>query len=357
MSKAIARSVAAAVLATGGFLAAPAAAEETIKMTVSAGHPVVFLWVKHLHESFIPTVDAELAKTGTYKMQWNEAYGSTVAKIGSELETIEQGISDMGIVGTVFHSAKMPLQNVTYQVPFGPADANVVTSVMNSLHEKLPAMRRAWERYNQVYMGGFAIDNYGIVTRDPVTKVEDLNGKKLGGAGPNLNWFKGTGAVGVVGSLNTFYNDIKTGVYDGAIVFATAAVPAKLYEVAPHYTQVDFGAMYAGGVSVNKARWDEFPDEVKAAFREGAKVYGVNYLKEQTARVNASIEAYKKGGGKVVPLAPAERAKLAKMIPNPTSDWLKLTAEKNLPGKDVLKAYMDGVRATGFTFVRDFDKE
>jgi TRAP-type C4-dicarboxylate transport system substrate-binding protein len=357
MSKALPRSVTFAVLAAAGLIAAPAGAEETIKMTVSAGHPAVFLWVKHLHESFIPTVDAELAKTGKYKMQWNEAYGSTVAKIGSELETIEQGISDMGIVGTVFHSAKMPLQNVTYQVPFGPDDANVVTDVMDSLHEKLPAMQKAWERYNQVYMGGFAIDNYGIVTRDPIKKVEDLKGKKLGGAGPNLNWFKGTGAVGVVASLNTFYNDIKTGVYDGAIVFATAAVPAKLYEVAPAYTQVNFGAMYAGGVSVNKARWDAFPAEVKAAFRAAAKVYGVNYLKEQTARVNASIEAYNKGGGKVEPLDPAERAKLAKMIPNPAADWLKLTVEKKLPGKEVLKAYMDGARAKGFKFVRDFDKE
>ncbi|MGE5145549.1 MAG: C4-dicarboxylate TRAP transporter substrate-binding protein [Candidatus Eiseniibacteriota bacterium] len=357
MSKALQRSVAVAVMAAAGFVTTSAGAAETIKMTVSAGHPAVFLWVKHLHESFIPTVDSELAKTGKYKIEWNEAYGSTVAKIGSELETIEQGISDMGIVGTVFHSAKMPLQNVTYQVPFGPADANVVTAVMNELHEKLPAMQKSWERYNQVYMGGFAIDNYGLVTRDPIKTVEDLKGKKIGGAGPNLNWFKGTGAVGVVGSLNTFYNDIKTGVYDGAIVFATAAVPAKLYEVAPAYTQVNFGAMYAGGVSVNKTRWDAFPAEVKAAFRAAAKVYGVNYLKEQTARVNASIEAYNKNGGKVEPLAPAERAKLAKMIPNPATDWLKLTGEKHLPGKDVLKAYMDGVRATGFKFARDFDKE
>ena len=55
--------------------------------------------------------------------------------------------------------------------------------------------------------------------------------------------------------------------------------------------------------------------------------------------------------------APAERAKLAKLIPNPTTEWLKLTAEKNLPGKEVLKAYMDYIRSTGFKFARDFDKE
>ena len=62
-------------------LAAPASAQETVRLTVAAGHPPIFLWVKHLHETFIPTVDAELAKTGRYKVQWNEAYGGTLTKM------------------------------------------------------------------------------------------------------------------------------------------------------------------------------------------------------------------------------------------------------------------------------------
>ena len=38
-------------------------AQEQIKLTVAAGHPAIFLWVKHLKESMMATVDAELAKT------------------------------------------------------------------------------------------------------------------------------------------------------------------------------------------------------------------------------------------------------------------------------------------------------
>ena len=37
-------------------LAAPQArAQETIKLTMAAGHPPIFLWVKHLKESFMAT--------------------------------------------------------------------------------------------------------------------------------------------------------------------------------------------------------------------------------------------------------------------------------------------------------------
>lgn len=344
-----AASAAAALIA----LAAPASAQEQIKLTIAAGHPPIFLWVKHLKDSFMATVDAELATSGKHKIAWNEAYGGTLAKIGSELETMQQGISDVGIVATVFQSAKMPLNNVTYFVPYGPADANVLNAAIDKV-QQLPELVAEWSKYNLVYLAGFAIDNYGLATNFPIAKFEDLKGKKIGGAGPNLAWFKNTGAVGVQGSLNSFYNDIKTGVYDGAIAFITSAVPARLNEVAPHFTVVNMGAMYAGAVAVNKARFDKFPDEVKAAFRNGADAYKQAYVKEQTARIAAATEAWKKGGGKLTELAPAEQARLVKAIPNPTEEWIKQAGPN---AKKVLAAYMDAVRATGFKFQRDFDKE
>jgi TRAP-type C4-dicarboxylate transport system substrate-binding protein len=347
------RGVSAGVAALAFALAAPAGAQEQIKLTIAAGHPPIFLWVKHLKESFMLTIDAELAKGGKYKIAWTEAYGGTLAKIGSELETMQQGISDVGIVATVFQSAKLPLNNVTYFVPYGPADANIVTAAIDKV-QALPELTAEWRKYNLVYLAGFAIDNYGLATSFPIASMDDLKGKKIGGAGPNLAWFKNTGAVGVQGSLNSFYNDIKTGVYQGAIAFITSAVPAKLYEVAPHFTVVNMGAMYAGAVAVNKSRWDKFPPEVQAAFGKGAAAYKDAYIKEQTARIAAATDAWTKNGGKMTTLAPAEQAKLVKAIPNPTEAWIK---QAGPDAKKVLAAYMDAVRAGGFKFQRDFDKE
>jgi len=131
-------------------------------------------------------------------------------------------------------------------------------------------------------------------------------------------------------------------------------VPAKLYEVAPHFTVVNMGAMYAGAVAVNKSRWDKFPPEVQAAFRKGAAAYKDAYIKEQTARIAAATDVWKKNGGKIAELAPAEQARLVKAIPNPTDEWIK---QAGPAAKKVLAAYMDAVRAGGFKFQRDFDKE
>lgn len=79
----IRRGVTAAMAAMGlaALLlpAGPATAAETIPITVTAGHPPAFLWVKTLSESFIPGVNKRLMDGGDqYRIEWTEAYGGTV---------------------------------------------------------------------------------------------------------------------------------------------------------------------------------------------------------------------------------------------------------------------------------------
>ena len=133
--------------------------------------------------------------------------------------------------------------------------------------------------------------------------------------------------------------------------------PAKIFEVAPNYTEVDFGAMYAGAVAINKNRFDKFPEEVKVAFRRAGNAYRGAYLTEQTGRIASSREAWLKGGGKFNKLSSDDQARFVKLIPNPAKEWVKQTEAKGLPARKVLTAYMDAVRATGYKFPRDFDKE
>ena len=55
--------------------------------------------------------------------------------------------------------------------------------------------------------------------------------------------------------------------------------------------------------------------------------------------------------------ADAERARVAKAIENPTKAWIEAAAKAGYPAKDVLKAYMEGVRKEGGKFAREWDKE
>jgi len=202
-----------------GCAAVPALAAD-INVTVVAGHPPVFLWVKHLTHTFIPTVNAKL-EGAEYKINWKEAYGGTLVAVGGEIEAIEDGLAEVGIIPTLFAPSTLPLQNVTYNTPFGAPDAQTILDTMARLYEEIPGMKETWSEYNATYLGGgHALDNYLLMTNFPVKSIDDLKGRKLGAPGPAVTWLEGTGAVAVSGNLTPYYNDIQTGVFDGVIGFA-----------------------------------------------------------------------------------------------------------------------------------------
>jgi len=330
---------------------------KTHKITIVAGHPPIFLWVSLARDFFVPEVDKRLeAAGGKDKIVWNQAYGGTIAKLGGVLEAIETGVADMGFVGTIFEAPKMPLHNVSYLTPFGSSDIFWVVDTVTELQKQIPELRQEWTKYNQIYLGGAGLDTYGILTNFPVKTVDDIKGHKIAAPGPSANWLKGTGAVAVAGDLNTYYNSIQTGVYDGTLTFMTAAAALKLHEVAPHILVVDFGAQFAGGISINKDVFDSLSPETQKIFLEVGGEYAVRLAKAQTDRLNQSLAMMEKGGAKITRLSAAERKRWADALPNIPKEWAVSMEEKGLPGQKTVKGFLDGLRSRGAQLPRDWDK-
>lgn len=344
---------ATAAMAAAGGAAGPAAADD-FNITVVNGHPPIFLWVKHLSETFIPAVDAALEGSG-HSIEWQEAYGGSLAAVGGELEALEIGLAEVGVVPTVFEPNSLPLQNVSYFTPFGTSDAELVLDVVNDLHETVPGMVESWREYDIEYLGGgFALDNYLLMTNFPVETLDDLEGRRIAAPGPAVNWLEGTGAVGVSGDLTSYYNDIQTGVFDGVIVFPTAAAPARLHEVAPHLTITDFGAQYAGSVVANGAWYDNLPEAVQNALRTGASAYTQAYIAEQSERVEAAFETLTEGEGTVSELSAEERTRWAEALPDVAGNWAEDAESRGLPANAVLDAYIAALTEAGVELPRDW---
>jgi TRAP-type C4-dicarboxylate transport system substrate-binding protein len=347
------------IAALSAVLAMPAAAQaKTYRLSMVAGHPPIFLWVSLARDFFIPEVNKRLeAAGGKDKVNWNEAYGGTVAKIGGVLEALEAGIADIGFVGTLFEAPKMPLHNVTYMTPFGSRDIFIVVDTVTGLQEKIPAFAKEWSRHNQVFLGGAGLDTYGVLSNFSIHTVDDVDGHKLAAPGPAANWIQGTGAVAVAGNLNTYYNDIKTGVYEGTLTFMTAAAAGKLHEVAPHICMVNFGAQFAGGLSINKDVFDSFPPYMQEIFREVGAEWSKKLAEAQAAKAEAAMESMKKGGAEIVYLSDEERAKWANQLSNVPMEWAQTMDEKGLPGTETVHSFLNGLRERGVDLARDWDRE
>jgi TRAP-type transport system periplasmic protein len=315
------------------------ATAKTYKLTVAAGHPPIFLWVTLTRDFFIPEVDARLtAAGGKDKIVWNQAYGGTVAKLGGVLEAIEEGVVDMGFVATIFEAPKMPLHNVSYMTPFGTNDILTVVDTMTELQASIPAVAEEWTKNNQVFLGGVGLDTYGILTTFPVKTVEDISGHKIAAPGPSANWIKGTGAV------------------EGTLTFMTAASAIKVNEVAPNICMVNFGAQFAGGLSINTDVYESFPPYMQKIFKDVGNDYAKKLAQAQADRAAGAMKAMEQAGAKVIYLSDAERKRWADKLPNISMEWAESMEKKGLPGRQVLKGYLDGLRARNTVLVRDWDK-
>lgn len=344
-----------ALLASVAFSPFTAAADD-FSATIVAGHPPVFRWVKMLDEAFVPAVTAALEDSG-HSMTFTGQYGGAIAGVGEELETVEAGLAELGTCQALFDPAKMPVQNVTYYTPFVSDDVRRVSELMGRLqHEQ--SMQESYDKNGVVYVGApIVIDDYLLMTNFPVNSLDDLEGKKIGAPGAALNWLSGTGAVGVSGNLTTYYNELKTGVFDGVIVFASAALPGKLYEVAPHITRAGLGAQYAGSICANVDWWNGLPSEVQEAIKTASDETGEWYVSNLETAVSGAFDAMIAKGATVTDASDEMRAAWASGMENVAKNWAEGLDAQNTPGTKVLSKYMTEMRALGATPLRDWDKE
>lgn len=339
------------------LLSSTAALADSYNVTIVTGHPPVFRWVKMYPESFIPSVTKKLEAMG-HSIRFSEQYGGSIAGVGEELETVEAGLAEIGGCSTLFDPGKMAVQNVSYYTPFVTDDARLVADTLHELHITDPRMQQAYADNGVVYLGApTTIDDYVLMTNFPVNSLADLDGRKIAAPGAAINWLSGTGAVGVQGNLTTYYNELQTGVYDGVIVFASAAFPGKLYEVAPYLTKAGLGAQFAGLVCANVDWWEGLPEDVQTAFREAADETAAWYIGDLEKFVTIAYNAMEAAGTTITDASEDMRQEWASGMANAAKVWAEGLDAEGKDASGVLSLYMDKMRAGGAMPLRDWDKE
>ncbi len=326
------------------------------KMTAGSSHPPIVPWAKQLKDLVVPETAARAAKLG-HSIKWVEAYSGALYDFKETLEGVEDGRADVGWVGTLWETNKMPLHNVTFFAPFGSTSASANIAIMNEMYKTIPELDQQWTKHNQKLLGYFAGDEYVLLTKKPINTMEDLKGLQIFAPGAIGRWLEGTGATGVNGGLPVYYDGVKKGTADGVISPGTGILPFKLFEVAPFVTRLQLGASLPGGLTMNLDTWKKLEPEMQQMFLD----IGAEWSKTVTAQVDGfsakTFQILEKNPNVTVSTFPeAEMKKWAAAVPDIAGDWAKSVEAKGLPANAMLKAYMEGVRKSGQTPLRDWDK-
>ncbi|MEP3297001.1 MAG: C4-dicarboxylate TRAP transporter substrate-binding protein [Pseudoruegeria sp.] len=349
-------ALATAIAVTGTVVPQSITAQETINVTVLSGYTDRTAWIDNLKNFWMPEVNNRLAETGNYKLKYTEAFG-TVVKPRGELEGVQRGIGQIGLIVTAFHTDKIPLSSVSYVTPFVSVDLALTSRINDELTFTIPEMKQGWENFDLEFLGHMgAIKSYAVLSTDPIDSLDDFEGIKVSGAGLNLRWLEGLGATGVPTALPNFYQEVSSGVTDAMIGWADVVGAFKLCEAAPHFLSADMGAVSNFALVANKPWFDDLPEEVQTAIREVTPLYGDRLAEVTTAGDERGRQACIDQGGTLYELPADQRQAWADALPNIAQEWAQSAEDSGLPGMQVLEAYMNLMREADQPIARDWDR-
>ena len=340
-------ALAAALIGCGLFTARVASAED-IKLRIASGHPPVQTYVNLMTTYFVPEVTKRVAARTKHKVEFIEAYGGSIVKVADVLEGVQSGIVDIGGFCFCFEPSNLPLHAFQVMLPFGTMDPVVSVKLARAVYDKVPYMSKVLEdKFNQRLLGLIADNGYNLGTSFDWNSVADLKGRKLAGAGLNLKWLEYAGAVPVQSSLPEAYTSMQTGVYNGWIMFPSAWVQFKLYEIGKFYTETGFGAITWHGLTINKARFAKLPKDVQDIVLEVGREYEARTGTVNLENYPKQLEQLRANGVTVKKITDSARNDWA----NALKGWPQQKAEEldkqGLPASQVLKLALEEAEKLG----------
>ena len=333
---------------SGASAAGPAGADNIV-LRMGSGHPSAPTpYVRNMEHHFADMVTKEAAKLG-HKVRFIHAYAGKIAKVHETLEAVEKGLLDIGGFCVCFESAKMLPANFDYFTPFTTPDVRLQTKVKRQVVAEHPEIYDMLpKKYNQELLAITGFDNYGLGTKFDWSDVDELKGKKIIAAGPNLPWVERYGAIPVTTTLPTAYNALATGVASGFIMFPGVYYGFKFHEPAPYFKVTNHGAMAQNVLTMNMSTRKKLPADLVKVIDEAAQSYETAANEDAYQSEGKGLALLKKAGAHVSVLPVEQQAKWAEVLKDwPNERAHDIAKEFKIDGPAIMESYMKYMEAAG----------
>ena len=276
--------------------------EETIELTMAnylpAAHPFTAL-----QESF----GKEIMARSDNQVIITYYPAGALTKAPQVPDHLEQGIADIAFSHIGYNRGRFPVSealDLPMGYPTGWVGSHVATDYLNKYK---PA---EWDNFHLLLVNAGC--TAGLMLRNTkVTKLEDLQGKTLRGAGEVAEAIEALGATARDIAMVDMYDSVSKGVVDGTLVGIETLKSFKMADVCK-YTAFAWqvGNMYTFYLAMNKAKWDALPGDIKDIFNdvseEWAEKYAQLWNQIDIDGINHSLSV---AGNEVYRLSDAEGAK------------------------------------------------
>lgn len=249
-----------------------------------------------------------------------------------------KGVFDCAVTYGGFYTGLIPETDLEIGLPQGHRSWDEVWDAMynRGLGE---VIREAYAEHNIMWFPCAADNYYHFNTNFPVTKLEDLKGKKIRALGVYGKYVEKLGASPVVVPGAEMYMAMKLGTIDGAIYGATGLKDVKLMEVVKYYTHPT-AAQIALSLLINKDSLKKLPSDLRILVEVGTRYILADTSMRYITQCKASMaEAVTKGYTQINQLPDEEVAKMRTLV-LPLWDELAAKSPRMKKGVNILKKQM-----------------
>ena len=251
-----------------------------------------------------------------------------LVKAAAVPDAVKQDIADIAFSHIGYNPGRFPVSEAL-DLPMGYPTGWVGSHVATDFYNKYKAAE--WNDYHVLLFNAGC--TAGLMLRNTkVTKLEDLKGKTLRGAGEVAEAIAALGATPRDIPMTEMYDSVSKGVVDGTLVGIETLKSFKMADVCKYTAFAwQIGNMYTFYLAMNKAKWDALPSNIKKIFNDVSQEYAEKYAQLwnqiDVDGINYSLSI---PGNEVFKLSAAEGARMKAAV------------------QPVLTAYVDDMVSKGY---------
>ncbi len=290
-----------------------------------------------------------LEKMSNGKLKVEFRGGGVVHNVQEGFEANRNGITDMSPCFVFYNPTNFPLTQALGLPGLFP-NGSVQQLVSSRLHRKYFAAE--FEKQGVLNGGYYAGSSFNLMGKQPLTKLEDLKGKKIrSGGGINQRIFQALGASTVNMSSRDYQQGLQRGLLDALYVSDAASVIFKIDDVATDRTETNINHQQLEWC-FNRRTFEKLPADLKAVLNAWNVAYfqAMTQVEFHLAGVKAR-DRFKKKGMKFHTIAPDEWKKWEAAYAGVTENYIKDTEAKGLPAKQLIadiKAEVEKLKAKSY---------
>jgi len=234
----------------------------------------LYLPSAHLFTGLQDSWGKEIEKRSAGRVKITFYPAGQLVKAPDTPDAIQKGIADIAFAHIDYNRGRFPVTealDLPMGYPTGWVGSHVATDFFNKYKPK------EWDGFHVLLFN--AGTTAGLMTHDKkITKLEDLKGVTLRGAGMVADAINALGATARDISMAEMYDSVSKGVVDGALVGIETLKSFKMGDVCK-YTAFAWqpGSMYTFYLAMNKDKWNSLPKDLQKIFNEVSAEWAEKY--------------------------------------------------------------------------------